>query len=153
MGTRHCVLLKQRNTRLGCSPTRLTDAVTDISVMLVLKAQRSARESMARVAAGQWSQTPWYPPLMIGPDHRGSTVGFLGFGRIAQATLKRLIGFGIKDARYLTSKPGQPVKEDHVGLVREAALRSNLLRTQTSLLVPATSSLSAAPSRHLQKTF
>ncbi|OAG10194.1 uncharacterized protein CC84DRAFT_1236371 [Paraphaeosphaeria sporulosa] len=124
VGTDHVdrELLKQRNIRLGYTPTCLTDSVADISVMLVLMAQRRARESIARVTAGQWPQMPWHPSLMIGPDIRGSTVAFLGFGRIAQATLKRLIGFGIKDARYLTSKPGQPVQEDHFGLIRDAAV-------------------------------
>lgn len=124
VGTDHVdrALLKQRSVRLGYTPTILTDSVADISVMLVLMAQRRAGESMAKVNAGEWPQMPWHPSLMIGPDIRGSTVGFLGFGRIAQATLKRLIGFGIKDARYLTSTPGQPVKEDHFNLIREAAI-------------------------------
>jgi len=114
--------LKKRSIRLGYTPTCLTDAVADISVMLVLMAQRRAGESMARVQAGDWPQMPWHPLLMTGPDIRGSTVGFLGFGRIAQATLKRLIPFGIKDVLYLTSKPGQPAREDHFGLVKEAPL-------------------------------
>lgn len=114
--------LKSRNIRLGYTPTCLTDAVADITIMLILMAQRRAGESMLKVLNGEWPQMPWHPLLMTGPQIRGATVGFLGFGRIAQATLKRLLPFGIKKALYLTSKPGQPVKEDHFCLVKESAI-------------------------------
>ena len=39
------------------------------------------------------------------------TVGFLGFGRIAQATLNRLVGFGIARCIY-TTRVGSPPKRD-----------------------------------------
>ena len=42
-------------------------------------------------------------------------------GRIAGAMLKRLVGFGGKDARYLPSKVGRPVREDHFSRIQEAA--------------------------------
>jgi glyoxylate/hydroxypyruvate reductase len=112
--------LKKRNIRLGYTPTCLTDAVADLTIMLILMAQRRGGEAMAKVTKGDWPQMPWHPLLMTGPQIRGATVGFLGFGRIAQASLVRLMGFGIKKAIYLTSKPGQPVKEDHFGLIKEA---------------------------------
>ncbi|KAF1846471.1 uncharacterized protein K460DRAFT_281634 [Cucurbitaria berberidis CBS 394.84] len=114
--------LKSRNIRLGYTPTCLTDAVADLTIMLILMAQRRGGESISMVRNGEWPQKPWHPLLMTGPQIRGSTVGFLGFGRIAQATLKRLLPFGIKKALYLTSTPGKPVKEDHFGLVQEAAI-------------------------------
>jgi glyoxylate/hydroxypyruvate reductase len=114
--------LKKRNIRLGYTPTCLTDAVADLTVMLILMAQRRGGESMAKVIKGEWPQMPWHPLLMTGPQIRGSTVGFLGFGRISQASLQRLLPFGIKRAIYLTSKPGQPVKEDHFGLIKSAAI-------------------------------
>ena len=109
--------LKKHGIRLGYTPTALTDAVADLAVMLTLMAQRRAGESVAKVKEGQWPQMPWTPLLMTGLQLRGSTVGFVGFGRISQATLKRLIPFGIKNAIYLTSRPGQPAKEDHFGLL------------------------------------
>lgn len=114
--------LKQRSIRLGYTPTCLTDAVADLTIMLILMAQRRGGESIAKVVQGEWPQMPWHPLLMTGPQIRGSTVGFLGFGRIAQATLKRLLPFDIKRAIYLTSKPGQPAKEDHFGLVKDAPI-------------------------------
>ncbi|KAH7088751.1 hypothetical protein FB567DRAFT_559402 [Paraphoma chrysanthemicola] len=114
--------LKKRNIRLGYTPTCLTDAVADLTVLLILMAQRRGGEAMAKVINGEWPQMPWHPLLMTGPSIRGATVGFLGFGRISQASLQRLLPFGIKRAIYLTSKPGQPVKEDHFGLIKSAGI-------------------------------
>lgn len=74
---------------------------------------------MRRVIAGDWPQMPWSPLLLSGPQITNSTVGFLGFGRIAQATLARLLPFQIKDTLYLTSQPGQPAKEDFYSLLKE----------------------------------
>jgi glyoxylate/hydroxypyruvate reductase len=107
---------------LGYTPTCLTDAVADLTIMLILMAQRRAGESMTAVTNGEWPQMPWHPLLMTGPQIRGSTIGFLGFGRIAQASLQRLLPFGIKRVVYLTSKPGQPVKEDHFGILENASI-------------------------------
>jgi glyoxylate/hydroxypyruvate reductase len=114
--------LKKRNIRLGYTPTCLTDAVADLTVMLILMAQRRGGEAIAKVKNGEWPQMPWHPLLMTGPQIRGSTIGFLGFGRIAQASLQILLPFGIKRAIYLTSTPGKPVKEDHFGLIKNATI-------------------------------
>jgi glyoxylate/hydroxypyruvate reductase len=114
--------LKKRGIRLGYTPTALTDAVADLTVMLTLMAQRRAGEAVAKVKHGEWPQMPWAPLLMTGPQIGGSTVGFLGFGRIAQATLKRFIPFGIKQAIYLTSTPGKPAKEDHFDLLEKSGI-------------------------------
>src|SRR4051812_46494956 len=76
--------LKKRRIRLGYTPTCLTDAVADLTIMLILMAQRRGGECIAKVTRGEWPQMPWHPLLMTGPQIRGSTIGFLGFGRIAQ---------------------------------------------------------------------
>ncbi|KAF2268666.1 hypothetical protein CC78DRAFT_565167 [Lojkania enalia] len=114
--------LKKRGIRLGYTPTCLTDAVADLTIMLILMAQRRGGEAISKVQTGQWPKMPWSPLLMTGPQIRGSTIGFLGFGRIGQATLKRLLPFGISRVVYLTSEPGQLVKEDHFGLIKGAAI-------------------------------
>jgi glyoxylate/hydroxypyruvate reductase len=108
VGTDHVdtVALKKRGIRLGYTPTALTDAVADLSVMLVLMAQRLGGLAMRKVIEGKWDTLPWSPLLLTGPQIKGATVGFIGFGRIAQATLKRLLSFGISKALYLGSKPG-----------------------------------------------
>jgi glyoxylate/hydroxypyruvate reductase len=114
--------LKKRKIRLGYTPTCLTDAVADLTVMLILMAQRRGGEAIAKVKKGEWPQMPWHPLLMTGPQIRDSTVGFLGFGRIAQASLQRLLPFGIGKVIYLTSKPGQPAKEDHFGILNNSPI-------------------------------
>ncbi|KAF3044525.1 hypothetical protein E8E11_008527 [Didymella keratinophila] len=121
-GTDHVNLtaLKKRNIRLGYITDCLSDSVADLAVMLVLMAQRRAGEAVTRVSRGEWPQMPWHPLLMTGPQIRGTTVGFLGFGRISQAVLKRLIAFDIKRAIYISSKPGKPAREDHYGLFGRA---------------------------------
>lgn len=122
-GTDHIDLraLKKRNIRLGYITDCLSDAVADLAVMLVLMAQRRAGEAMTTVSRGEWPQTPWHPLHMTGPQIKGTTVGFLGFGRISQAALQKLVGFGIRQAIYITSQPGKPVQEDHFDLIRKSA--------------------------------
>ncbi|KAJ8118359.1 hypothetical protein OPT61_g627 [Boeremia exigua] len=121
-GTDHIDLeaLKKRNIRLGYITDCLSDTVADFTVMLVLMAQRRGGEAMAKVSRGEWPQIPWHPLLMTGPQIRGATVGFLGFGHIAQAALKRLIAFSIKRAIYITSEPRKPVRNDHCGLIKQS---------------------------------
>lgn len=121
-GTDHIdlVALKKRNIRLGYITDCLSDAVADLAVMLVLMAQRRVGEAMTRVNKGQWPQMPWHPMLMTGPQIRGATIGFLGFGRISQVVLKRLIAFDIRRAIYVTSRHGKPAREDYYGLLGRA---------------------------------
>jgi glyoxylate/hydroxypyruvate reductase len=124
VGTDHIDLdeLKKRNIRLGYTPTCLTDAVADLTIMLILMAQRRGSEAIANVKNGEWPQMPWHPLLMTGPQIRGATVGFLGFGRIAQGALMRLVPFGIKRAVYLTSRPGEMAREDYFGVIGDGKI-------------------------------
>ncbi|KAF2645186.1 glyoxylate reductase [Massarina eburnea CBS 473.64] len=115
VGTDHITLplLKTHNIRLGYTPTALTSAVADTAIMLTLMAQRRAGEAVASVKAGEWPAMPWAPQLLTGPQIAGCTVGFVGFGRIGQAVLKRFVGFGVRRAVYLTSRPGEVAKVDY----------------------------------------
>jgi len=98
--------LAKRNIRLGYTPDVLTDAVADIAIMLALMASRNAEEVTAVVRNGEWPKRPWSPFMFCGPQlsassiHPERTAGFIGFGRIAQATLKRLVPFGITECLY-----------------------------------------------------
>lgn len=72
-----------------------------------------------------------------------STVGVLGFGKIGQLTLKRLLGFGIGRALYATSKVGQPLtpEKDYFNLLKnpdipiEAASSLDQLASESDFLV------------------
>ncbi|KAI0284717.1 hypothetical protein BGY98DRAFT_948437, partial [Russula aff. rugulosa BPL654] len=96
-----------------------------MSVMLALMAGRNAGAGFTLVKEGnsdsvtpdavltQWTNfkfTPFSfsgPQLSTTPFSPTRTAGFLGFGRIAQATLKRLISFGLTHCIY-TSNPSSP---------------------------------------------
>ncbi|KAF8875238.1 hypothetical protein BD779DRAFT_1629953 [Infundibulicybe gibba] len=105
--------LAKRKIRLGYTPDVLTDAVADLTVMLALMASRNVGETISVVQNGQWPNFDWAPFLFCGPQlstipySPRRTVGFLGFGRISQATLARLIPFGITDCVY-SSNPSSP---------------------------------------------
>jgi glyoxylate/hydroxypyruvate reductase len=63
------------------------------------------------LTARQWSQLGFGPFTLCGPQigagadgSKPYTVGFIGFGRIAKATLKRLAPYGISRCIYTNSK-------------------------------------------------
>lgn len=77
----------------------LSDAVADITITLLLMAMRRIGEGIEIVKEGRWPQIPWAPFVMCGPSigHPNLTIGFLGFGRISQVTLDRLVAFTNKE--------------------------------------------------------
>ncbi|GJJ10583.1 hypothetical protein Clacol_004810 [Clathrus columnatus] len=113
----------KRGIVLGYTPDVLTEAddrridwynlVADICIMLALMASRNARIGINLVQNGEWPKAPWSPFLFCGPQLSATSVpsgtqpskvaGFLGFGRIAQATVRRLEAFGLKNFIYSTS--------------------------------------------------
>ncbi|KAH8998166.1 hypothetical protein EDB92DRAFT_1838312 [Lactarius akahatsu] len=102
----------RRRVRLGYTP----DVLTDAGVTLVKE--------------GKWPDFSFGPFFFTGPQLSSTspsqtrTVGFLGFGRIAQVTLGRLASFGITHCVY-TSNPSSP--RDHeleAALAARHALRS-----------------------------
>ncbi|KNZ78331.1 Glyoxylate reductase/hydroxypyruvate reductase [Termitomyces sp. J132] len=105
--------IARRGIRFGYTPDVLTAAVADLSVMLALMASRNAGEVVSLVQENKWPSVNWAPFGLCGPQLSTTglspkrTVGFLGFGRISQATLTRLIPFGITDCIY-TSNPASP---------------------------------------------
>ncbi|KAH8101935.1 hypothetical protein BXZ70DRAFT_1018311 [Cristinia sonorae] len=99
--------LAKRGVRLGNTPDVLTESVADSSVMLALMAGRNTKEGTNLVEKGQWPGWSWSPYGLCGPQISPNspadirTVGFIGFGRIAQATLARMIGFGYTRCLYV----------------------------------------------------
>ncbi|KAI6158552.1 D-isomer specific 2-hydroxyacid dehydrogenase [Pisolithus thermaeus] len=127
----------QRGLKVGYTPDVLTDAgksttpflmavyissvairsVADLSVMLALMASRNIGIATAVVREGQWPNRPWSPFALCGPQlstiasSPTRKVGFVGFGRIAQATLARLVPFGITHCLY-SSSPSSPTNHE-----------------------------------------
>jgi lactate dehydrogenase-like 2-hydroxyacid dehydrogenase len=130
---------KARGIRLGHTPNVLNDAVADITVMLVLMTMRRAQEGIDLVKSGnvgdyifhvladseQWSKVPWAPFVMCGPSitHPNLTIGFLGFGRISQFVLRRLLAFTNKSQPpniiYLSSRSRPNQAEIDEGFTKE----------------------------------
>lgn len=84
----------------------------------------------------KWPNSPWTPFGFCGPQisvvpnetqpgkySQGRTVGFFGFGRIAQATLARLVPFGVSKFIY-TGNPSAVV--DQATLDRDAAIAKSV---------------------------
>lgn len=112
----------QRGLKVGYTPDVLTDAVADLSVMLALMAGRNGGTGVDLVQRGQWANFSWAPFGLCGPQLSTTVasptrkIGFLGFGRIAQVTLARLVPFGITHCLY-SSNPSSPPNH-----IRDAAL-------------------------------
>ncbi|GAA6021376.1 hypothetical protein JCM10207_002027 [Rhodosporidiobolus poonsookiae] len=126
--------MAERKVRLGSTPDALTDATADTGAMLVLMASRRAGEGLRAVLDGKWPSMPWNPLLLCGHGLTGRTVGILGFGKIGQLTLKRLLGFGISRALYATSQVGQPLADskDFFNIRATAAFHDVALEPATS---------------------
>ncbi|KIR69381.1 hypothetical protein I312_101956 [Cryptococcus bacillisporus CA1280] len=84
-----------RGIKIGHTPGVLSDAVADIAAILVLSTLRRIGEGISLVKSGNWKQQPWAPFVNCGLSigHPSLTIGFLGFGRISQATVQRLLAF------------------------------------------------------------
>ncbi|KAI0827167.1 hypothetical protein BC628DRAFT_1319011 [Trametes gibbosa] len=106
------VELAKRGVKVGYTPDVLTDAVADLSVMLALMAGRNLKETY-----DLWPAFGWAPYLFCGPQLSANpgnakpTAGFIGFGRIAQATLSRLKPFGFARCLYIGNPSTPPNPE------------------------------------------
>ncbi|KAG6830286.1 hypothetical protein H0H87_008584 [Tephrocybe sp. NHM501043] len=132
VGYEHVNLLElsQRGIKLGYTPDVLTAAVADLSVTLALMASRNIGEVMSLVKDNKWPTTHWEPFALCGPQLSTTdmspkrTAGFLGFGRISQTTLARLIPFGITDCIYTSSPNSAPTTTRDEDLAKRHSLSS-----------------------------
>ncbi|KAG9000177.1 hypothetical protein FRB90_011875 [Tulasnella sp. 427] len=117
--------LAKRDIKLGYTPDVLTDAVADVAIMLALMAARNAAYGLSLVQSGGWPNVGWAPfgfcgpQLGPGPTAKSFTAGFLGFGRISQATLRRLVPFGATRAIYTDSGRGQRSEAQDTAFIKE----------------------------------
>lgn len=98
---------------VGNTPGVLTDATADIALLLILAVARRCVEADTFVRTGQFQG--WEPELLLGHDVSGKTLGLAGFGRIARATARRALAFGMTVA-FCPRPPGdRPVSDDELG--------------------------------------
>lgn len=104
--TRHGILV-------GNTPGVLTDATADVAMALILATARRVVEGDRMVREGRF--TGWEPELLLGRDVSGAVLGLAGFGRIARATARRALGFGM-EVLFAPRPPGdRPVGDDELG--------------------------------------
>lgn len=84
----------KRKIAVTNTPDVLTDATADIAMALLLSSSRRLVEGDDLVRSRQWQG--WGPLQLLGSQVTGSTIGFVGFGRIGQATAKRARAFDMK---------------------------------------------------------
>ena len=104
--TRHGILV-------GNTPGVLTDATADIAMLLILGTARRVVEADRLVRDGKF--LGWEPELLLGRDVSGAVLGLAGFGRIARATARRALGFGMQ-VIFSPRPPGdRPVSDEELG--------------------------------------
>jgi len=104
--TRHGILV-------GNTPGVLTDATADIAMLLILGSARRVVEADRLVRDGEFHG--WEPELLLGRDVSGAVLGLAGFGRIARATARRALGFGMQ-VIFSPRPPGdRPVSDEELG--------------------------------------
>lgn len=91
---------------VGNTPGVLTDATADIAMLLILGTARRVVEADTLVRSGQFSG--WNPELLMGSDVSGQVLGLAGFGRIARATARRALAFGM-DVVFSPRPPAERV--------------------------------------------
>jgi len=122
--------ITERGIKLGYTPDILTDAVADLSVMLALIAGRNALQTISLVKDGKWPEFPWSPFGFCGPQLSINSasptrkIGFLGFGRISQATLARLVPFGITHCIYSSNPLSRPDLPRDASLAKQHNLQA-----------------------------
>ncbi|MGB2722466.1 MAG: D-glycerate dehydrogenase [Rhodococcus sp. (in: high G+C Gram-positive bacteria)] len=103
----------ERGITVANTPGVLTDSTADIAMLLILSTARRAVEADAFVRSGSF--TGWEPELLLGSDVSGRVLGLAGFGRIARATARRALGFGMT-VKFCPRPPGdRTVSDDELG--------------------------------------
>lgn len=106
---------RKRGIQVRNVPDYCLDEVADHTLALMLAVQRQVTAVAARVKQGVWSITP---PVSLSPL-RSSTLGLVGFGRIARLVAQRAAAFGMK---IMAFDPLVPVGEMKAAAVESSDL-------------------------------
>jgi lactate dehydrogenase-like 2-hydroxyacid dehydrogenase len=90
------------------TPGVLTDCTADIAMTLLLMVARRAAEGDRLIRNKEWDG--WCPMHMLSTKVTGKKLGFIGFGRIAQAVAQKAhFGFGMEVSFYDPYPPADEV--------------------------------------------
>ena len=102
---------KAQNLIITNTPGVLTESTADIAMTLLLMSARRGAEGDRLVRSQQWQG--WCPTHMMGSDVTGTTLGLIGFGRIAQSMARKAHhGFGMKIIYFKPSPAEQNIIAD-----------------------------------------
>jgi glyoxylate reductase len=99
----------RRAAELGisvCNTPGVLDAATaDVAMFLILACTRRASAAEYALRSGAW--TGWGLTNLLGSDLEGSTLGLVGYGRIARAVERRANGFSMRVLHHTRHDSGQ----------------------------------------------
>ncbi|MCK5831431.1 MAG: D-glycerate dehydrogenase [Methylococcales bacterium] len=102
---------KAQNLIITNTPGVLTESTADIAMTLLLMSARRGAEGDRLVRSKKWQG--WCPTQMMSSDVTGTTLGLIGFGRIAQAMARKAHhGFGMKIIFFKPSPAEQNIIDD-----------------------------------------
>lgn len=102
---------KVNNLIVTNTPGVLTESTADLAMTLLLMSARRGAEGDRQVRAGQWKG--WCPTHMLSSDVTGTTLGLVGFGRIAIAMARKAHhGFGMKIIYFSPRATEQSVADE-----------------------------------------
>ncbi len=101
---------RARGIQVVNAPAAATASVAELSVALYLLLRRELLPAVAATRAGRWERG------VRGHELAGTTVGFVGYGRIARAIAARLAPFGTRTIAYDPFLPASPDATPLVGL-------------------------------------
>jgi lactate dehydrogenase-like 2-hydroxyacid dehydrogenase len=101
-----------RKIAIAYIPGLSTDAVADLTLLLLLGASRRAYEALQVVRSGSWNPTDL--TALLGWQLTGKILGIYGMGQIGQAVAKRARGFGMKIHYYEPHRLSTEVEGDAI---------------------------------------
>uniref|UniRef100_A0A1B6L0W7 Glyoxylate reductase/hydroxypyruvate reductase n=1 Tax=Graphocephala atropunctata TaxID=36148 RepID=A0A1B6L0W7_9HEMI len=99
---------RKLSIKVGYTPNVLTEATAELTMALLLATSRRLFEAHSQLRTGGWGS--WAPVWMCGPALKGSTVGLVGFGRIAQEVARKIKVFNV--AKILYTDTGKKPKTE-----------------------------------------
>jgi len=96
VGVDHCDLaaLKARGITVTNTPGVLSDATSELAMMLMLGAARHAVAGDEMVRSGAWQS--WSPALLVGKQVSGARLGIIGMGGVGKAFARKARGFDME---------------------------------------------------------